>query len=71
MSEIKEVIRVAGMILLGIFVVAVSVPLVLAAAGVTLGIIGFLFHVAVVVIKVAVMLAIGYLILVGVRAVLR
>jgi len=59
------------MILLGIFVVAVSVPLVLAAAGVTLGIIGFLFHVAVVVIKVAVMLAIGYLILVGVRAVLR
>jgi len=71
MSEAKDVIRVAGMILLGVFVVAVGIPLALTAAGITLGIIGFLFHVAVVVIKVAVVLAIGYLILVGVRAMLR
>jgi len=71
MSDAKDVIRVAGMILLGVFVVAVGIPLALTAAGVTLGIIGFLFHVAVVVIKVAVVLAIGYLILVGVRAMLR
>jgi len=71
MSDAKDVLRVGGMILLGVFVLAVGVPLVLAAAGVTLGIIGFLFHVAVIVIKVAVMLAIGYLILVGVRALLR
>ena len=71
MSDAKDVFRVAGMILLGVFVVAVGIPLVLAAAGVTLGIVGFLFHVAVMVIKVAVLLAIGYLILVGVRAMLR
>lgn len=71
MSDAKDVIRVAGMILLGVFVVTVGIPLVLAAAGVTLGIIGFLFHLAVIVIKVAVVLAIGYLILVGVRALLR
>ena len=71
MSEAKDVMRVAGMILLGVFVVAVGIPLVMAAAGLTLGIINILFHVAVVVIKVAVVLAIGYLILVGVRALLR
>lgn len=71
MSDAKDVIRVAGMILLGVFVVAVGIPLVLAAAGMTLGILGFLFHVAVIVIKVAVVLAIGYLILTGVRALLR
>lgn len=71
MSDAKDVMKVAGMILLGIFVVAVGIPIVLTAAGITLGIIGFLFHVAVVVIKVAVLLAIGYLILVGVRAMLR
>jgi hypothetical protein len=71
MSDAKDVFRVAGMILLGVFVVAVGIPLVLAAAGITLGVLGFLFHLAVIVIKVAVLLAIGYLILVGVRALLR
>jgi hypothetical protein len=71
MSDAKDVLRVAGMILLGIFVVAVGIPLALTAAGFTLGIIGFLFHLAVIVIKVAVVLAIGYLILTGVRAMLR
>ncbi|HXD33990.1 MAG TPA: hypothetical protein VN643_22915 [Pyrinomonadaceae bacterium] len=71
MSDAKDVMKVAGMILLGVFVVSVGIPIVLAAAGITLGILGFLFHVAVIVIKVAVLLAIGYLILVGVRALLR
>lgn len=71
MSDAKDVFRVAGMILLGVFVVAVGIPLVLAAAGITLGILGTLFHLAVIVIKVTVVLAIGYLILVGVRALLR
>lgn len=68
MSDAKDVIRVAGIILLGVFVVAVGVPLVLAAAGIVLG---TLFSLAVLVIKVAVTLAIGYLILVGIRALLR
>ena len=49
----------------------VGIPLVLTAAGITLSIIGFLFKLAVMVIKVAVIMAIGYLILVGIRAVLR
>jgi len=59
------------MILLGIFVLAVGIPLVLTAAGITLGILGILFSIAVMVIKLAVVFAIGYLILVGIRAVLR
>ena len=71
MSDAKDVFRVAGMILLGVFVVAVGIPLVFKAAGITLGIIGLLIWLAVIVIKVAVTLAIGYLILVGVRAMLR
>ena len=71
MSDAKDVFRVVGLVLLGVFVLAVGIPVVLTAAGVTLGIIGFLFHVAVVLIKLAVVLAIGYLILVGIRALLR
>jgi hypothetical protein len=68
MSDAKDVMRVAGMILLVVFVVAVVGPLVLAAAGIVLS---TLLHLAVLVIKVTVTLAIGYLILVGVRALLR
>lgn len=49
----------------------VGVPLVASLAGVTLGIIGALIGLAVLLIKVAVVLAIGYLILVGIRALLR
>ena len=71
MSEAKGVLRVVGMILLGLFVLAVGIPVVLTAAHVTLGIIGVLFLVAVFLIKVAVVIAIGYLILVGIRALLR
>jgi hypothetical protein len=71
MSEAKGVLRVVGIILLGLFVLAVGIPVVLTAAGITLGIIGFLFHLAVVLIKLAVVVAIGYLILVGIRALLR
>src|SRR5262245_2515081 len=68
MSDAKDIFEVGAMILLGIFVLSVGVPLLLAAAGVALG---FLFHLAVIVIKVAVLLAIGYLVLVGIRALLR
>jgi hypothetical protein len=71
MSEAKDIFRVVGVILLGLFVLAIGIPVVLTAAGLTLGIIGFLFHLAVVLIKLAVVVAIGYLILVGIRALLR
>jgi hypothetical protein len=71
MSDAKNVIRVVGMILLGVFVFAVGVPIVLTAAGVTLGILKILFGIAVLLIKLAVVVAVGYLILVGIRALLR
>jgi len=71
MSDAKDVFRVVGVVLLGIFVLAVGIPVVLTAAGITLGILHILFGLAVLVIKVAVVLAIGYLILVGIRALLR
>jgi hypothetical protein len=68
MSDAKDVIKVVGIIVLGVFVLTVGVPLLLAAAGVALG---FLFHLAVLVIKVAVTLAVFYLVLVAIRAMLR
>jgi hypothetical protein len=71
MKEAKDVLRIVGMILLGVFVFAVGVPLVLALAGITLGIIGKLIGLAILLIKIAVVLAVGYLILVGIRALLR
>lgn len=71
MNEAKDVLRIVGIVLLGLFVLVVGVPLVLAAAGVALGLLGFLFGLAVMVIKVAIVVAIGYLILVGIRALLR
>ena len=71
MKDVKNVLRIVGVILLGLFVFMVGIPFVFKLAGITLGIIGALITLAVLLIKVAVVLAIGYLILVGVRALLR
>jgi hypothetical protein len=71
MKEATDVLKIVGMILLALFVLAVGVPLVLAAAGVALGILGFLVGLAVTLIKIAVVVAIVYLIIVGIRAVLK
>ena len=71
MKEAKDVLRIVGVVLLALFVLAVGVPLVFAAAGVALGILGFLVGLAVLLIKVAIAVAIVYLIVVGIRAVLR
>jgi len=71
MHDVKNVLRVVGMILLGLFVLAVGIPIVFKAVGITLGILGFLVWLAVGLIKLAVALAVGYLILVGIRALLR
>jgi hypothetical protein len=68
MKDAKNLLRIVGMILLGVFVFAVVLPLALKVVGITLGII---IGLAVLLIKVAVTLAIGYLILVGIRALLR
>ena len=72
MKDARDVLRIVGMILLGLFVFLVVVPFVLTLVfGVTFTIISVLISLAVLLIKVAVVLAIGYLILVGIRALLR
>jgi hypothetical protein len=75
MKDTKEMLRIVGIILLGLFVLVVAVPLVFAAAGLvvvtTVGIVAALVKLAVLLIKVAVTLAIIYLILAGVRAALK
>jgi hypothetical protein len=61
-------LRIVGIILLGLFVLVVGVPLVLTAAGV---VVGTVIGLAVLLIKVAVTLAVVYLVLVGIRALLK
>jgi len=68
MRDSKEMLRIVGIILLGLFVLVVGVPLVLMAAGI---VVSTVIGLAVLLIKVAVTLAIVYLVLVGVRALLR
>jgi hypothetical protein len=68
MKDAKDMLRIVGIILLGLFVLVVVVPLVFAAAG-----IAFVaaIKLAVLLIKVAVTLAVIYLVLAGVRALLK
>lgn len=68
MRDIKELPRIAGIILLGLFVLVVVVPLFLTAAGI---VVGAVINIAVLLIKLAVVLAVAYLVLVGIRALLR
>ena len=68
MRDAKEMLRVVGIILLGLFVLVVGVPLVLGAAGI---VVSTIIGLAVLLIKVAVTLAIIYLALAGVRALLK
>jgi hypothetical protein len=71
MKNAKDTVRVVGIVMLCLFVLVVGVPLVLAAAGITLSILGFVTALAIGLIKLAVVLAIVYLVLVGVRTLLR
>jgi hypothetical protein len=71
MKEAGDILKIVGMVLLVLFVLAVGVPLVLTLAGITLGIIGFLVALAVKVLYIAIVIAIIYLVIVGIRAVLR
>jgi hypothetical protein len=68
MKDARNVLRIVGMILLVVFVFTVVLPLALKVVGITLV---FISSLAVLLIKVAVTLAIGYLVLVGIRALLR
>ena len=75
MRDAKNALRVVGMIALGVFVFMIVAPfalkLIFGILGATFSLITFLVGLAVLLIKVAVVLAIGYLILVGIRALLR
>jgi hypothetical protein len=68
MKDARNIMRIMLMILLGVFVFFVVLPLALKVVGITLG---FIIGLAVLLIKVAVTLAILYLLLVGIRALLR
>lgn len=67
MKNTKDMVRVVGIVLLCLFVLVVGVPLLLTAVGITLG---FVTGLAIGLIKLAVVLAIAYLVLVGIRALL-
>ena len=71
MKEAKDILRIAGLVFLTIFVIVVGGHLLMAAIGVTLGIASLVFALAVFLIKVAIGIAVIYLILVGIRALLR
>jgi len=68
MKDSKEMLRIVGIILLGLFVLVVGGGLVLASAGIVVHVVIWL---AVLFIKVAVTLAIIYLVLVGIRKLLK
>jgi len=71
MKETNDFMKTAGIIVLGIFILIVGVPLVMAAAGIAVGIVGMVFGLAVGLIKLAIVVAVIYLVLVGIRAMLR
>jgi hypothetical protein len=68
MKKAKDTLKVLGIVTLCLFVLVVGVPLMLSLVGITLG---FITSLAVGLIKLAVVLAIVYLVLVGLRAILR
>jgi hypothetical protein len=68
MKNAKDTLKIIGIVMLCLFVLVVGVPLLLSLVGITLG---FITSLAVGLIKLAVFLAVGYLVLVGLRAILR
>ena len=68
MKDMKDMLRIVGIIVLGLLVFFVVAPLVLGAVGI---VIGTVVAVAVGVIKLAVVVAVVYLIRAGVRAFLK
>ena len=68
MKNAKDTLKIVGIVMLCLFVLVVGVPLMLSLVGITLG---FITSLAVGLIKLAVFLAVIYLVLVGLRAILR
>jgi hypothetical protein len=68
MKEAADLVRGVAIVILVLLVLFIGVPFVLAALGI---VVGFLITLAVILIRAAVVVAIIYLIIVGIRAVLR
>ncbi len=66
-----EILKIAGFILLGLFVLLCGVPLVLMLAGLALGAVGVFIGLAGLLVKFAVIVAVGYLVLVGIKSLMR
>jgi hypothetical protein len=75
MDETRNTLKIIGMVLLGLFAVVVGIPLILAALGVvavtSLVIFAKLVGLAILAIKLAVVVAVVYLVVVGIRALLK
>lgn len=67
----KDVLRVVGLVLLGVFVLIVGLPLVLALAGIVLQGVGLVFGLAGAIIKIGVALAVVYLFIMAARMLLK
>jgi hypothetical protein len=68
MKEATDVLKIVGIVLLALFVLAVALPFVFTLLHIA---VGFLVVLAITLIRVAIVVAIIYLIVVGIRAVLR
>ena len=68
MKEATDVLKIVGIVLLALFVLAVALPFVFTLLHVA---VGFLVVLAITLIRVAIVVAIIYLIVVGIRALLR
>ncbi len=66
-----QILKVAGLALFGLFVLACGIPLVLMLAGLALHTVGFFISLAGLLIKIAVIVAIGYLALVAIKSLMR
>ena len=68
MKEATDVLKIVGIVLLALFVLAVALPFVFALLHIA---VGFLVVLAIFLIRVAIAIAIIYLLVVGIRALLR
>ncbi|MDX6303390.1 MAG: hypothetical protein QOI77_359 [Blastocatellia bacterium] len=68
MKEATDVLKIVGIVLLALFVLAVALPFVFTLLHIA---VGFLVVLAITLIRVAIVVAVIYLIVVGIRAVLR
>ena len=68
MKEATDVLKIVGIVLLALFVLAVALPFVFTLLHIA---VGFLVVLAISLIRVAIVVAVIYLIVVGIRALLR